>query len=78
MDKWSSDIRSELDRMLRIVVDEKVRENLSQTKDSVYQKFYEDLDKVESKTQPIFSKEEISRIVQVRPLYEFTFQKWTF
>ena len=62
MDKWSSDIRSELDRMLRIVVDEKVRENLSQTKDSVYQKFYEDLDKVESKTQPIFSKEEISRI----------------
>ena len=78
MDKWSSDIRSELDRMLRIVVDEKVRENLSQTKDSVYQKFYEDLDKVESKTQPIFSKEEISRIVQVWPLYEFTFQNWTF
>ena len=62
LETWSNELKSELDQKFKAVVDVNIRENL---KSEIYRRVSEDLEKLGSNQEPTFSKEDISRLVQV-------------
>ena len=62
LEKWSNDLKADLDEKFKTVIDVNIRENFIS---EIFHRISDDLEKLGSNKEPSFSKEEISKLVQV-------------